>query len=167
MVLARCQFRRGEAGQCHQVGPVHPRAYLRGDGGPVFRYAFSANENAVFNAILRWAGLSAQNWRSQQHTTMIVFVIFCCWKWMGVNIIYYFPLCKTYPESCTNPAGLTAPAQSTVSISPSIGKAHHHLRADHQHLWRVFHVCRKLRCLTAPDPGDIGAHCELYFQPGL
>ncbi len=65
--------------------------------GLFFRYAFSANENAVFNAILRWAGLSAQNWLGQQHTTMIVFVIFCCWKWMGVNIIYYFSALQNIP----------------------------------------------------------------------
>lgn len=65
--------------------------------GLFFRYAFSANENAIFNAILRSLGLPAQDWLAQQGTTMAVLVIFCCWKWMGVNIIYYFSALQSIP----------------------------------------------------------------------
>lgn len=66
--------------------------------GLFFRYAFSANENAIFNAVLRFFGLPAQDWLAQQHTTMIVLVAFCCWKWMGVNIIYYFSALQSVPH---------------------------------------------------------------------
>lgn len=65
--------------------------------GLFFRYAFSANEQAVFNAIITLLGFSAQDWLAQQHTTMFVLVLFCCWKWMGVNIIYYMSALKSVP----------------------------------------------------------------------
>jgi arabinosaccharide transport system permease protein len=65
--------------------------------GLFFRYAFSANENAIFNALLRAFGFSAQSWLEKQPTTMAVLVIFCCWKWMGVNIIYYFSALQSIP----------------------------------------------------------------------
>lgn len=66
--------------------------------GLFFRYAFSANENAVFNAVLRFFNFPAQDWLAQRHTTMLVLVIFCCWKWMGVNIVYYLSALKSVPE---------------------------------------------------------------------
>lgn len=65
--------------------------------GLFFRYAFSANENAVFNAILRTFGLPAQDWLAKQGTTMVVLVVFCCWKWMGVNLVYYFSALQSIP----------------------------------------------------------------------
>lgn len=65
--------------------------------GLFFRYSFSANEHAVFNAILKTFGLPTQDWLAQQHTTMIVLVIFCSWKWMGVNIVYYFSALQSIP----------------------------------------------------------------------
>jgi arabinosaccharide transport system permease protein len=65
--------------------------------GLFFRYSFSANENAVFNAILRSIGLQAQDWLAKQNTTMIVLVTFCCWKWMGVNIVYYLSALQSVP----------------------------------------------------------------------
>ncbi|MCL1854214.1 MAG: sugar ABC transporter permease, partial [Clostridia bacterium] len=65
--------------------------------GLFFRYAFSANENAVFNAALRSFGLPAQDWLAKQSTTMIVLVTFCCWKWMGVNIVYYLSALQSIP----------------------------------------------------------------------
>ena len=65
--------------------------------GLFFRYAFSSNENAVFNAMLGAVNLPAVKWLEQRGTTMAVFVIFCCWKWMGVNIIYYLSALQSVP----------------------------------------------------------------------
>lgn len=65
--------------------------------GLFFRYAFSSNESALFNAILGALNLPAESWLEQRNTTMLVFVIFCCWKWMGVNIIYYLSALQSVP----------------------------------------------------------------------
>jgi len=65
--------------------------------GLFFCYAFSANTEAIFNAVMRFLGLPAQDWLAGQGTTMFVLVVFCCWKWMGVNIIYYYSALQSIP----------------------------------------------------------------------
>lgn len=65
--------------------------------GLFFKYSFATNENAVFNAAMRFLGLPPQAWLEQRNTTMAVFVVFCCWKWMGVNVIYYFSALQSVP----------------------------------------------------------------------
>ncbi len=66
--------------------------------GLFFKYAFSSNENAVFNAIMRFFGLAPQLWLEKRSTTMVVLVAFCCWKWMGVNIVYYLSALQSVPK---------------------------------------------------------------------
>ncbi|NLB91235.1 MAG: sugar ABC transporter permease [Clostridiales bacterium] len=65
--------------------------------GLFFRYAFSSNENAIFNGLIKAFGFPPQNWLEKQPTTMAVLVTFCSWKWMGVNIIYYFSALQSVP----------------------------------------------------------------------
>ncbi len=66
--------------------------------GLFFKYAFSSNENAVFNAVMRFLNLLPQQWLEKRSTTMVVLVIFCCWKWMGVNIVYYLSALQSIPK---------------------------------------------------------------------
>ena len=57
--------------------------------GLFFRYAFSSQETAFVNQILTKIGLSPMNWLFKRGTTMFVLVLFCTWRWLGVNIIYF------------------------------------------------------------------------------
>ena len=66
--------------------------------GLFFKYAFSSNENAVFNAVMRFLNLMPQQWLEKRSTTMVVLVIFCCLKWMGVNIVYYLSALQSIPK---------------------------------------------------------------------
>ena len=65
--------------------------------GLFFRYAFSSNESAVMNTVLTSLNLPPQLWLEKRSTTMVVLVLFCCWKWMGVNIIYYYSALQSVP----------------------------------------------------------------------
>ncbi len=57
--------------------------------GIFFRYAFSAQHTAFVNAILIKLGAMPKEWLFRRGTTMLVLVLFCTWRWLGVNIIYF------------------------------------------------------------------------------
>lgn len=74
--------------------------------GLFFKYAFSSNPEALFNAVIRVFGIGAQGWLEKRVTTWIVLVVFCCWKWMGVNIVYYLSALQTVPKDLYEAAEL-------------------------------------------------------------
>lgn len=74
--------------------------------GLFFKYAFSSNPDALMNAVIRVFGIEAQGWLENRVTTWIVLVIFCCWKWMGVNIVYYLSALQTIPRELFEAAEL-------------------------------------------------------------
>ncbi len=63
--------------------------------GLFFKYAFSSNEAALMNAIIGFFGIPPQGWLEKRVTTWIVLVVFCVWKWLGVNIVYYLSALQT------------------------------------------------------------------------
>lgn len=74
--------------------------------GLFFKYAFSSNPEAVMNALVKVFGINAQGWLEKRTTTWIVLIIFCCWKWMGVNIVYYLSALQTIPKELYEAAEL-------------------------------------------------------------
>ncbi len=63
--------------------------------GLFFKYAFSSNPQALMNAVVGVFGIAPQGWLEKRLTAWIVLVIFCCWKWMGVNVVYYLSALQT------------------------------------------------------------------------
>ncbi|MBR6159583.1 MAG: sugar ABC transporter permease [Lachnospiraceae bacterium] len=63
--------------------------------GLFFKYAFSSNEAAIMNAFIGKLGIEPQGWLEKRTTTWIVLVVFCVWKWLGVNIVYYLSALQT------------------------------------------------------------------------
>ena len=74
--------------------------------GLFFRYAFSSNPDALVNAVIRLIGIAPQGWLEKRVTTWILLVIFCCWKWIGVNIVYYLSALQTIPKDLYEAAEL-------------------------------------------------------------
>lgn len=74
--------------------------------GLFFRYAFSSNPEALMNSVIGFFGIQAQGWLEARVTTWIVLVVFCCWKWMGVNIVYYLSALQTIPKDLYEAAEL-------------------------------------------------------------
>ena len=66
--------------------------------GLFFKYAFSSNPAALMNAFVGLFGIPPQGWLEKRVTTWIVLVIFCVWKWLGVNIVYYLSALQTVPR---------------------------------------------------------------------
>ena len=65
--------------------------------GLFFKYAFSSNPAAIMNAFIGLFGIPPQGWLEKRVTTWIVLIIFCVWKWLGVNIVYYLSALQTVP----------------------------------------------------------------------
>ncbi|MCR5486684.1 MAG: sugar ABC transporter permease [Lachnospiraceae bacterium] len=63
--------------------------------GLFFKYAFSSNPAALMNTLIARLGIPAQGWLEKRLTTWIVLVVFCVWKWLGVNIVYYLSALQT------------------------------------------------------------------------
>lgn len=57
--------------------------------GIFFRYSFGEQPDALINAIIGTIGLSPVNWLQGRTTAMVVLVLYCTWRWLGVNIIYF------------------------------------------------------------------------------
>ena len=74
--------------------------------GLFFKYAFSSNEDALFNAVLKFLNILPQKWLEKRATSMFVLVLFCCWKWMGVNMVYYLSALQSVPPELYESAAL-------------------------------------------------------------
>ncbi len=66
--------------------------------GLFFRYIFSEQETAFVNSILMKLGMAPKKWLFQRATTMFVLVLFCTWKWIGVNMIYFLSGLNAIPQ---------------------------------------------------------------------
>ncbi len=134
--------------------------------GLFFRYAFSSNKDAIFNAIMRFVGLNEQEWLSKQGTTMFVLVVFCCWKWMGVNIIYYFSSLQSIPKDLYEAAkidGANAYQQFVRITIPSVRNTIIYVLTIS--IYGGFSMFAESFTLfnSARTPGDIGATVVSYI----
>jgi len=66
--------------------------------GLFFRFAFSAQETAFINKLVATIGGTPKDWLFQRWTTMFVLVLFCTWRWFGVNIIYFLSGLNAIPQ---------------------------------------------------------------------
>lgn len=66
--------------------------------GLFFRYVFSEQETAFVNSVLIKLGAAPKKWLFQRVTTMFVLVLFCTWKWIGVNMIYFLSGLNAIPQ---------------------------------------------------------------------
>ena len=57
--------------------------------GMFFRLAFGEQDTTVINMILGFLGIPKRTWLQEGHTAMLVMVVVCTWRWLGVNIIYF------------------------------------------------------------------------------
>ncbi len=134
--------------------------------GLFFRYAFSANPDAIFNAVLRAFGLPQQDWLAKQGTTMLVLVVFCCWKWMGVNVIYYFSALQSVPADLYESAkidGASAYRQFVHITVPSVRNTIIYVLTIS--IYGGFSMFAESYTLfnSARTPGDIGATVVSYI----
>ncbi len=65
--------------------------------GLFFRLAFGEQDTTLVNMILGVFGVQKRTWLQQGSTAMMVMVIVCTWRWLGVNIIYFLSGLQSIP----------------------------------------------------------------------
>ena len=60
-------------------------------GGFTFRLIFGELPTALLNSVLGKFGVAPRIWLAgkKQWTTFLALLVLCCWRWMGVNVMYY------------------------------------------------------------------------------
>ncbi|WP_121612254.1 carbohydrate ABC transporter permease [Mesobacillus foraminis] len=66
--------------------------------GMVFRLMFGETDTAAANQIMNWLGMDSVDWRYNAWSGMFLMVLLCCWKWMGVNILYFLAGLQNVPK---------------------------------------------------------------------
>ena len=76
--------------------------------GITFRLIFGELPGAMMNTFLGMFGVDPIKWLGGpiRWTTMFVLVILCCWRWMGVNTMYYLSALQSIPEDIYESAEL-------------------------------------------------------------
>lgn len=57
--------------------------------GTLFRLMFTEYETGMMNQLMIFLGKSPVKWLKGSHTAMIALLIVCCWRWTGVNMLYF------------------------------------------------------------------------------
>lgn len=66
--------------------------------GIVFRMMFSELPGALMNQLVTFFGGEPIVWLKGEWTSMFAMVLLCCWRWTGMNILYYMAGIKAIPE---------------------------------------------------------------------
>jgi len=65
--------------------------------GIVFRLAFGSLETALVNRLMIALGLAPRDWLMQAGTGNFVLIVLTLWRWLGVNIVYYYSGLQAIP----------------------------------------------------------------------
>lgn len=65
--------------------------------GIVFRLAFGSLDTALANRLMKLLGLPPRDWLMQAGTGNFVLIILTLWRWLGVNIVYYYSGLQAIP----------------------------------------------------------------------
>ena len=76
--------------------------------GITFRLIFGELPGALMNTVLAKLGMEPIKWLAGPipWTTMFALVILCCWRWMGVNTMYYLSALQSISEDLYESADL-------------------------------------------------------------
>lgn len=66
--------------------------------GTIFRLMFGELPGSLMNRIIAAFGFEPIKWLKMQSTAYIVLVALACWRWTGVNILYFLAGLKNIPE---------------------------------------------------------------------
>ena len=65
--------------------------------GIIFRMMFSELPGALMNQVVTLFGGQPLVWLKGEWTAMFAMVLLCCWRWTGMNILYYMAGLKSIP----------------------------------------------------------------------
>ncbi|RED55122.1 carbohydrate ABC transporter permease [Cohnella lupini] len=65
--------------------------------GTVFRLAFGELEGSLMNTIAVSIGFEPQRWLRREELAMFALVLLACWRWIGVNLLYFMAGLQNIP----------------------------------------------------------------------
>ncbi|MFC4808007.1 carbohydrate ABC transporter permease [Paenibacillus sp. GCM10023250] len=66
--------------------------------GTVFRLAFGELEGSLMNTVAVTLGFEPQQWLRQEGLAMFALVLLACWRWIGVNLLYFMAGLQNIPK---------------------------------------------------------------------
>ena len=66
--------------------------------GTIFRLLFSEMDTGFANSMLHAFGFKGIKWLRNRDTAMLLMVMLCSWRWMGVNILYFLAGLQAVPQ---------------------------------------------------------------------
>ena len=67
--------------------------------GTLFRLMFSEYDAGQMNVIVQWLGGDPIPWLKGRETAMFALLVLCCWRWTGVNMLYFLSGLKGIDKS--------------------------------------------------------------------
>lgn len=67
--------------------------------GMIFRLMFSELGGSAMNQLIGLFGYEPYRWLKVKSTAMMSMVILCCWRWTGVNMLYFMAGLKNIPTA--------------------------------------------------------------------
>lgn len=65
--------------------------------GTIFRLMFGELDTSLANQVLALLGKSPIKWLNMDWPSYFILLLLCCWRWMGVNILYYLAGLQSIP----------------------------------------------------------------------
>lgn len=66
--------------------------------GVLFRFAFAESDTALMNQIVNLFGIESQRWLRVPALGFTALLVLACWRWTGVNMMYFLSGLKGIPE---------------------------------------------------------------------
>ncbi|MDR2657878.1 MAG: sugar ABC transporter permease [Oscillospiraceae bacterium] len=66
--------------------------------GLVFRMMFSELPGALMNSIRGLFGKPAIYWMKNEYSSLLALILLCCWRWTGMNMLYFMAGMKSIPN---------------------------------------------------------------------
>ncbi|MDK2808606.1 MAG: arabinooligosaccharide transport system permease protein [Clostridiales bacterium] len=57
--------------------------------GTLFRLMFSEYPTGQMNVVMQMLGFATQKWLKMKTTGLAALLVLCCWRWTGVNMLYF------------------------------------------------------------------------------
>jgi len=74
--------------------------------GTLFRLMFTEYETGMMNQLMIWLGMAPIKWLKNKWTGEIALLVLCCWRWTGVNTLYFMSGLKSIDKSMYESAAI-------------------------------------------------------------
>lgn len=65
--------------------------------GLIFRMMFSELPGAMMNSLIALFGQAPIYWMKLEYPSLLALILLCCWRWTGMNMLYYLAGLKSIP----------------------------------------------------------------------